>query len=254
MRAATRVEHVELGRFHAPEGASSCPGIVLIHDVWGLSPHSEALAADLAAEGHGVLELDLYRDRDGPPSEDPGAFIRTLPDREILALIDRGAEWLAVQPLCRGRRIGVVGVCLGGTYALLAATHSDRFAAAAPFYGILSYDTGMLESPTGRDRERKPVSPIEAAAQLRMPLHAFFGGDDAFVPEADVAALESGLAKSGQRFVIERFEGAGHAFLNKTRAPAFRADASARAWSSLVPFLRKELGPELESGGGAEPA
>jgi carboxymethylenebutenolidase len=242
MSEGTRVEDVELGRFHRPEGGASFPGIVLIHDVWGLSPHSRALAADLAAEGYGVLELDLYRDREGPPSEDPGAFIRALPDREILALVDRGADWLAAQPCCHGRKLGVIGVCMGGTYALLVATHSDRFAAAAPFYGILSYDTGMLQSPSGRDPERKPVSPIEAAERLRMPLHAFFGSDDAFVPEADVAALESGLAKSGQRFTIDRFAGAGHAFLNKTREAAFRADASAKAWSLLVPFLAAELG------------
>ncbi len=240
-RTPTHVEEVALGRFHAPEEAASLPGLVLIHDVWGVSPHSSALAADLAAEGFGVLEIDLYRDRDGPPSADPERFIRSLPDLEILADLDRGADWLGAHPVCRGRKIGVFGVCMGGIYAVLAACTSDRFAASAPFYGILSYETGMLAEPSGRNRETKPRSPIEAAEGLRMPLWASFGCEDEFVPLGDVDLLEAGFAKSGARFTIDRLEGAGHAFLNKTREPAFHAEASATAWGRVVPFLQTEL-------------
>jgi len=241
MSRSIHVEDVALGRFHVPDENASLPGLVLIHDVWGLSPHSQALASDLAAEGFGVLEIDLYRDRAGPPTADPGAFIRSLPDLEILGDLDRAAEWLGAHPVCRDRKIGVVGVCMGGTYALLAACTSAQFAAAAPFYGILSYDEGMLAGPGGRDREMKPRSPIEAGQSMRMPLFASFGCEDDFVPLADVDALEAGLAKSGMPFTVDRHEGAGHAFLNKMREPAFRAEASKMAWSRVIPFLRAEL-------------
>jgi carboxymethylenebutenolidase len=241
MPMPTRFEDVEFGRIHLPEEGDSFPGLVLIHDVWGLTPHSQALAVDLAAEGFAVLEIDLYRDRAGPPTEDPGAFIRSLPDVEILADLDRAAEWLLGQPTCRDRKVGVIGVCMGGTYAVLAACTSDRFSAAAPFYGILSYDTGMLAEPAGRDRDRKPRSPIEAGEELRMPCRASFGCEDEFVPNRDVDRLEKELAKSGAAFTIDRFEGAGHAFLNKSREPAFRAEASASAWARVIPFLQSEL-------------
>ena len=236
-----RVEDVAIGRFPRPETGDSFPGLVLIHDVWGLSEHSEALAADLTAEGFGVLEIDLYRDGNGPPTEDPGAFIRSLSAPAILLDLDLAAGWLADQSICCDRRIGVVGVCMGGTFALLAASLSDRFSAAAPFYGILSYDTGMLCEPTGRDREKKPHSPIEMAGQLRMPLCASFGCDDEFVPQGDVDALEAALAMSGERHTIDRYEGAGQAFLNKTREPAYRAKASTEAWTRVIPFLQAEL-------------
>ncbi len=235
------VEEVDFGRFHRPEAEASLPGLVLIHDVWGLSAHSHALATNLADEGFAVLEIDLYRDREGPPTEDPGAFIRSLSDPDILSRLDAGADWLSGQSSCRGRKLGVVGVCMGGTYALLASALSDRFDAAAPFYGILSYDTGMLENPKGRDRTLKPASPIEVAGRLRMPLLAAFGKQDDFVPQSDVDALETALASGGARFTIDRYEGAGHAFLNRTRADAYREEASNRAWERLVSFLRTEL-------------
>ena len=239
----TMMQAVEMGRFHRPVEGDVFPGVVLIHDVWGLSAHSLALAGDLASEGFAVLEIDLYRELGPQRIEDPGEQIRSLSDPQVLADLDAGADWLASQPSGRGQRIGVMGVCMGGTYTLLAACRSDRFAAAAAFYGMLSYDAGMLLGPAGRDREKKPASPIEAAPDLRVPLLASFGREDGFVPDEAVDALEAALGTSGIPFEIDRYTGAGHAFLNKTRPEAFHAQASARAWARIVPFLHRELRP-----------
>ncbi len=217
------------------------PGVVLIHDVWGRSEHSRALATDVAREGFAVLEIDLYRALDAGPVEDPGERIRSLRDPDVIADLEASADWLADQPASQGRGIGVMGVCMGGTYALLAACLSDRFAAAAPFYGLLSYDHGMLVEGAGRDRAKKPLSPIEAADRLRTPLLASFGREDGFVPEADVDALASGLAKSGVSFEIDRYDGAGHAFLNRTREDAYHPASSSAAWARVVPFLHARL-------------
>ena len=167
--------------------------------------------------------------------------IRSLDDRAVLADLDAAAEWLGRQPVCAGRRIGVMGVCMGGTYSLLAACRSRRFAAAAPFYGVLAYDAGMFLGPEGRDRVKKPVSPIEAAPDLAMPLLAAFGCEDGFVPEADVERLEAGLARSGKPFRVDRYAGAGHAFLNETRPDAHRPEAAALALARAVDFLREQL-------------
>ncbi len=241
MSAQIRSEAVDLGRFHHPQSENGLPGLVFVHDVWGLSDHSLDLSRDLASEGFGVLEVDLYRDLAGPPTGNPGAFIRSLSDPRVLADLEAGADWLAAHPVCRGRKIGVMGVCMGGTYSLLAACLSDRFSASAPFYGILSYETGMLADPDGRDREKKPYSPLEVARELRMPLRASFGVEDEFVPVSDVDALEAALSESGARFFVDRYEGAGHAFLNRTREDAYRGDASEKAWGRVIPFLHETL-------------
>ena len=239
----TTSEDVGMGRFHRPAEGDGLPGLVLVHDVWGLSEHSRALATDWAREGFGVLEIDLYRRHDRVEIEDVGAWIRGLSDPEIVADLEAGAHWLAQESVaCRGQSVGITGVCMGGLYTLLAACQSDRFAAAAPFYGMLSYDEGLLAADEGRDRERKPVSPIEASEALRCPTIASFGREDGFVPETDVDALAAGFARSGTRFEIDRYEGAGHAFLNRTRPEAYSETASATAWSRVVPFMRDALG------------
>lgn len=241
----TSEQEIGLGRLHrpaGPEGAASRPGLVLVHDVWGLSPHSRELGRQLAAAGFAVVELALYRRMADPRVEDPGERIRSLDDRAVLADLDAAADWLAGEPVCRGRRIGVIGVCMGGTYALLAACHSSRFSASAPFYGLLSYDHGMNVGPQGRDLRRKPSSPIESAHHLRMPLLASFGCEDHFVPESDVDLLERELSKSGVEHRVHRYAGAGHAFLNATRPEAWRPEIATLALGRAVDFLREKLG------------
>ena len=240
----------EIGRLHAPGSAtkaSTLPGLVLIHDVWGPSEHSRELGRHLAEAGFAVLAIDLYRRMQDPRVTDPGERIRSLDDRAVLADLDAAADSLANESLCRGRLIGVIGVCMGGTYALLAACHSDRFSASAPFYGLLSYDHGMNVGPEGRDRVRKPSSPIESAPRLRMPLLASFGCEDDFVPESDVDRLEQELAKSGVAHRVDRYAGAGHAFLNATRPDAHRPEIAALALGRVVDFLHEQLGAERRS-------
>ncbi|MEZ4332591.1 MAG: dienelactone hydrolase family protein [Myxococcota bacterium] len=239
-RAAT-MEEIPFGRLHRPLDVASCPGLVLIHDVWGRSEHSRALAARMAGEGFAVVELDLYRDLLDPEVRDAGERIRSLDDGQVLDDVDAAGRWLGEQAVCRGRRIGVMGVCMGGTYSLLAACRSTVFAASAPFYAVLCYDRGMVIGSDGRDRARKPVSPIEAAPSLRMPMLASFGGRDEFVPEGDVDALEAGLARSGRAFRVDRYADAGHAFLNETRPAAYRPETARTALGRVVAFLHERL-------------
>jgi carboxymethylenebutenolidase len=238
---ATGEREVPFGALHRPEGALSCPGVVVIHDVWGRSPHSRTLARGLAGAGFAALELDLYRRMADPRVSEPGERIRSLDDAAVLADLDAAADWLAGEAICRGRRIGVLGVCMGGTYALLAACSSTRFAASTPFYGLVDYDHGLHLGPDGRDRVRKPASPIERAAGLRMPLLAAFADEDHFIPPDQVDRFEAAVAKSGVEHHIDRYAGAGHAFLNETRADAHRPEAAARALARAYAFLHAQL-------------
>ncbi len=72
-------QDVELGYLAHP-GAGSQPGVVMIHDVWGLSDHTRDLAGRLAAEGFGVLALDLYRREGEVRIDNPGRWMRELSD------------------------------------------------------------------------------------------------------------------------------------------------------------------------------
>jgi carboxymethylenebutenolidase len=212
---------------------------VFIHDVWGLSEHSAQFCQQLAGYGFAVLELDFYRRTPGAEITDPGRWIRELSDPQILADVSAGASFLSGHPSCGDRRVGVTGVCMGGMYALLAASRVDGLSAAAPFYGLLSHGTGLLAGEL--DPEKKPCSPLEAAPNLGCPLLGFFGEEDDFVSVSDVRALEQLLDATPHETEVVVYPGAGHAFMNEPRAEAYRPEAAADAWSRLERFLHRHL-------------
>jgi carboxymethylenebutenolidase len=239
-------EQTSLGRFVCPERSESSeplPGVVFIHDVWGPSPHSEAFSDRLSAAGFGVLAIDFYRDLEAREIEDPAAFIRGLSDPDVLEDVARGVAFLSERPETRGAPVGVTGVCMGGMYTLLAACRVLGLSAAAAFYGMLSFEHGMLADPDGLDRIRKPVSPLDAVRDLECPLLAFFGTTDTFIPMADVQELERRLTESSHDAEVVCYPDAGHAFMNETRPEAHRPEAAQDAWARLIAFLSSRLKP-----------
>ncbi len=231
---------VPLGSLSLPDPGTAHPrpAVVLVPDVWGLTDFYRELARRLAAEGVAPLALDPY----GAPVEirDPGAWLRSRSDPEMLARIRSAVEFLASHAEAGGP-VGILGFCIGGTYSLLSAAGVPGIQAAVAYYGILSYDHGLLHDPAGRDTARKPRAPIEAAPDLACPVLAIFGADDEFVPVEDVRALEA--AAPADRLETHIYPGAGHAFLNETRPTAYRPEAARDAWARAVAFLRERLVP-----------
>ena len=191
-----QAEDVELGYFAHPSGGSH-PGIVLLHDVWGLGDHARDLTWRLAEEGFAVLGLDLYRREADIAISNPGEWIRELSDPQILDDVQAGAEFLAQQAVVRGSGAGVVGFCMGGMYALMAGSRCPGIAACAPFYGLLSHDRGLLHTPAGLDPVKKPHAPLDCVEDLHCPLLGFFGDRDDFVPLSDIEVLRERLDATG---------------------------------------------------------
>ena len=234
-----KTSDVEIGFLALPGGGRS-PAVVMIHDVWGLSAHTRDYATRLAREGFAVLAIDLYQRAPPAKIDDPGAWMRALSDPAVLADLGAGSRFLAAHPDGNGR-VGVLGFCMGGMYALMAACSDLGFAAAVPFYGLLSHAHGLLHDPAGRDLAKKPREPIAMASELRCPLLAFFGEQDPFVPLHDVEALERELARAGTPAEVVVVAGAGHAFMNDTRPDAYRPESAVEAWRRTVEFLRANL-------------
>ena len=231
-----QTREIELGYLAQPD--ATAPGVVVIHDVWGLSDHYRDLARRLADAGFAALAVNLYRREPAAKITDPGRWIRGLDDRRMLEEIQAAIDRLAA---AGSPRVGVMGCCMGGQYAILAAAGCTGLSAAVPFYGMLSDEHGLLAPAPGEtlDRARKPRSPLAAASALRCPTLAFFGADDAFIPLADVRAFEAALASPHRVVVVP---GAGHAFLNDTRPEMYRPDAAREAWSRMLDWLRTHLG------------
>lgn len=217
-------------------------GVVLIHDVWGLLEHPRDLARRLAGEGFAVLAVDLYRREREVRISDPGRWIRELSDPQALADVQAGIDFLAGHAACHGRKIGVIGFCMGGMVALLAGCECRGLSAVVPFYGLLSHRDGLLYDPQGLDPKKKPREPLDAVRDLRCPLLGIFAGRDEYVALPDIHQLERRAKATGQPAEIVVYAEATHAFMNDTRPAAYRPDDAHDAWRRMLAFLRKNLG------------
>jgi len=225
--------------FLAHPDTGTHPGVVIVHDVWGLSELYREFARRLAHAGFAALALDLYRRE--VKITNPGEWMRGLSDPDVLGDLQSAIDFLHADPAVGGRAVGVTGFCMGGSYALLAACLSQGLAACVSFYGILSYQHGIL-SAADLDREKKPRAPLEAIPDLRCPLLGIFGDRDEFIPLEDVKQLEASLAHGTVASEIRVYPGCGHAFLNETRPPAYRPEAAADAWQRMLDWFGRYLG------------
>ncbi|MFI6444797.1 dienelactone hydrolase family protein [Kitasatospora sp. NPDC050543] len=206
-----------------PQGVG--PGLVLIHDRWGLTGQITATADRFAAEGFVVLVPDLYA---GPTAHD-GAEADLLlhePPREEAARDLRAAvEFLLGDRAVVGDAVGVAGFCLGGGLALeLAAEEGERVAAVVPFYGL-------------------PREPGYDYRGLTAHVLGHFGELDRSHPAAEVDEAAIRIGEATDRRPEIHFYPAGHAFMNEENVTGtYDALQSRIAWRRTLSFLWGHLG------------
>jgi carboxymethylenebutenolidase len=154
------------------------------------------------------------------------AGVASLSDRHVLADIAENIAFLRARPDIDARRIAVLGFCIGGSYALLAASQFDQFRCAISFYGTIKYaETNAL----------KPLSPHDAAQKMTCPFLGHYGEEDALIPLHDVEALKKQLMHKPAE--IYTYPGAGHAFHEDFRPEVYRPIAAKEAWARSVEYL-----------------
>lgn len=224
------------GALYAPDTDLPRPGVVIVHDVWGLYDQYHAVAQRLARAGFVALALDLYArgEQPGTPADMPGVmkFLHRLPDRRVLADIQSAIDFLSAWPEVAGRKVGITGFCMGGKYTFLAAARCRGLSAAVPWYGMLH--AASLD-------DANPEHALDAIADLRCPLLALFGAEDALIPLRDVEELRARAKAAGLPIETVVYTGAGHAFANDSRPETHRAEAAADGWRRALAFLSREL-------------
>lgn len=219
------------GYLAEPDGVGPFPGVVMIHEAFGLDDVMRRQADRLAAAGYLTLAVDLYSD--GGPRHCLVATMRSLGSGEGRAFIDvaTARAWLREDAKCTGK-VGVIGFCMGGAFALMAA--NDGFDAASVNYGQLPRD-------------------LPGALEGACPMVANYGGKDRTLPGA-AAKLESALTNLGIEHDVKEFPTAGHAFMNdapagpKVLRPLMRVlgikpdpAAAPEAWRRIEDHFAKHL-------------
>lgn len=164
------------------------------------------------------------------------ARLFAMSDATVLGDLEGAADFLRAREDVDGR-VGCIGFCMGGRYTLLFACASDRLDAAVDCWG------GFIDMATPQERSTpaRPTPPLELAGQLRCPLLAAVGDEDANPSPEIGERLRERAGASGREVKVDVYEGAGHAFFADYR-PTFRPQPAARLWAEIVPFLEQHLG------------
>jgi carboxymethylenebutenolidase len=227
------------GYLARPSQSGSYPGIVVIHEAFGLVEHIRDIARRFANIGYNALAPDLYSRKGGP--SDPNDMSAVLPvmfgksDAEAVQDLEAAADHLNELPGAIGK-IGVIGFCSGGRQTLLFACSSDKPNAAVDCWG------GFIHRATP-DAETTPARPtpiLNMVQRLHCPLFAVFGEEDQNPTVAQAEELRSLAQQAGKDVTIKVYKNAGHAFLADYR-PSYREGPATELWQDVVALFEKHL-------------
>jgi carboxymethylenebutenolidase len=220
----TRVEkHVQVECIQFwPQPKGPYPGLVLLHEEWGLTAQIKDLGARLACEGYGIIIPNLYARLGGmvtANAEVANALMGKLNETLVLQDINSCCEFLNTREHIKQNIHGVVGYGMGGAYALRFACQRKRLRAAVVHYGQV-------------------MKPETALKDLFCPVLYHQAGQDRLVPAQDVDRLRTAATEHKKRVEIRTYPDAPHAFCNEQRVESYRADATAEAWEATAAFLK----------------
>lgn len=207
---------------YTPEGNGPFPALVVIHEWWGLNDWVKEQAQKLAGQGYETLAIDLYRGKVATTPEEAHEIMRGVPEdranRDLLAAYN----YLASQANVNKNKIGAIGWCMGGGYALDLALAQPKLAVAVINYGHLATDDAQLK-------------------KINAKILGIFGGQDRGISPDSVRTFEQQLKKLGKSVEIKIYPDAGHAFENPNNKDGYRAEDAQDAWKLTLDFLNKNL-------------
>jgi carboxymethylenebutenolidase len=207
---------------YTPQGKGPFPALVVIHEYWGLNDWVKEQASKLADQGYVALAIDLYRGKVGTTPDEAHQIMRGVPGDRVNRDLLAASAYLRTQKNVDPARVGSIGWCMGGGYALDLAINDPKLKVAVINYGHLATEDATLKK-------------INAA------ILGIFGGQDKGITPADVNKFESQMKALGKTVEIHIFPDAGHAFQNSNNTQAYRPDDAAQAWTLITAFLAKHL-------------
>jgi carboxymethylenebutenolidase len=215
------------------------PAIVIVTDIFGVTPFYEYLGAQLAREGWRVAVPDLFH-RIGPVydgSRDAALARRRLLDdslaaADVDAVISSVAKSTEATVTSDRPGFGLLGFCIGGSFALLsAAAHPEQ--TTVTYYAFPRGAPGAAVSTT---------EPLAVASQIRGPVLGFWGMED-YIDAGEVEALKQELSRGQVDHEVRWYENAGHSFLAGLTRDDETSTAARDSWQRSIAFFHDSLDP-----------
>jgi carboxymethylenebutenolidase len=208
---------------YTPEGKGPFPGIVVVHEWWGLNDWVKEQASRLSDQGYVSLAIDLYRGKVATTPDEAHEIMRGVPEDRAARDLHSAVEYLKTQPNVKNDRIASIGWCMGGGYSFDVALQEPSLTAVVVNYGHLASDPASLR-------------------KINASILGIFGGQDRGIPADDVKKFEQSMKQMGKKVEIVIYPDAGHGFENPNNKAGYRAEDAADAWKRTVKFLAESLG------------
>ncbi len=211
------------GLIFTPEGKGPFPGILVIHEYWGLNDWVKEQASKLSDLGYVAFAIDLYRGKVATTPDEAHEIMRGVPEDRGARDLHAAFEFLKSQPNVKKDRIASIGWCMGGGYSFDVALQEPTLTADVINYGHLASDPAVLK-------------------KINASILGIFGGQDLGISVDDVKKFEQSMKQLGKKVEVVIYPNAGHAFENPNNKAVYRADDAADAWNRTVTFLAQTLG------------
>jgi len=213
---------IQLPGFMArPEGSGPFPGVVVIHEAYGLNDNIRSVTRRFAEQGYATLAVDLFAGRNPMlcMARLMGGLLLSSLNNEGIKNLKASLDYFGALPEVDSPRIGAIGFCMGGSYAIAWACTDSRLKAIAPYYAV---------NPR----------PLEAVKRLCPVVGSY--------PEQDFTAgmgkkLDITLDTYNVPHDIKIYPGAHHSFFNETRGN-YNAEASEDSWQRVLAFFKTQIG------------
>jgi carboxymethylenebutenolidase len=208
---------------HQSEGGAR-PAVIVVQEWWGLDDHIRDVTRRLAQEGYFAVAPDLYSRQGNKVTKDPnvaGELMSKLDKAEGIDDLLSTVAWIKTQKEANAARIGVIGFCMGGSYAMLLPCVSKDLKAAAPFYG--------------------EVPPDDRLRELNCPVFYAYGENDGWITRADVDRLRTALKTFSKPGEVKTYKGCAHGFFNDTRKDVYAPAEARDAWQKSLALFKQNL-------------
>lgn len=213
------------GYLARPDRAGRYPVVILVPDLDGFTSHEKNLARRLARRGLAVVGVDFYGHRPTGRQAALAAYHR-LDDSVAGRILDEAHQFLSSRDVSWAlpSRVGILGLEIGGRFALTAAARRSWVAA-----------TALVATPLTGDEDREfPVA--EILEHIAVPVLGLYGAEDQLVA---VESVDEAQARNGSGTWL-LYDGARHAFLDET-APDYAVDSAEDAVVRLTEFFLRQL-------------
>lgn len=202
-----------------PPGKARGKGVVVLQEYWGLVGHIKDVADRFAREGFTALAPDLYHGREASSPDEAKKMLMALDIARAERDLSASVEHLMG---LTGRKVGVVGFCMGGSLSLFAAcVNGDRIGACVVYYGghpRIDYEFDRLQAPV---------------------LGHWAEHDD--TANANQRRFAEAFERYGKAYEFHTYPGTGHAFFNDERPQAYSRQAAELSWTRTLAFLDRNL-------------